>query len=167
MEDRKDNPLEENAKLDTNGMCRGRSSILFIEKDDNTSYGLRSTQSDQSTAINPPEENAKLDTNGMCRGKSSIPHIEKDDNTSSGLRSTQSELYRGDVSCDLVELSSDDKVQFIVVKRKSSEKNLQADDQCSSGGTSPEDETCSICLSEYENKAHLDKCCRILLTSEV
>ena len=71
---------------------------------------------------NPPKENAKLDTNGMCRGKSSIPHIEKDDNTSSGLRSTQSELYRGDVSCDLVELSSDDKVQFIDVKRKSSEK---------------------------------------------
>ena len=116
---------------------------------------------------NPPKENAKLDTNGMCRGKSSIPHIEKDDNTSSGLRSTQSELYRGDVSCDLVELSSDDKVQFIVVKRKSSEKNLQADDQCSSGGTSPEDATCSICPFEYNNKADLDKCCRILLTSEI
>ena len=103
---------------------------------------------------NPPEENAKLDTNGMCRGRSSILHVEKDDNTNSGLRSTQSEQYTGDVSSDLVELSSDDEVQ-INVKRKSSEKNLQADDQC------------SICLSEYENKAHLDKCCRILLTSEV
>ena len=115
---------------------------------------------------NPPEENAKLDTNGMCRGRSSILHVEKDDNTNSGLRSTQSEQYTGDVPSDLVELSSDDEVQ-INVKRKSSEKNLQADDQCSSGRTSPEDETCSICLSEYENKAHLDKCCRILLTSEV
>ena len=91
---------------------------------------------------NPPEENAKLDTNGMCRGRSSILHVENDDNTNSGLRSTQSEQY-------------------------TSEKNLQADDQCSSGGTSPEDATCSICLFEYNNKADLDKCCRILLTSEI
>ena len=166
MEDRKDNPLEENAKLDTNGMCRGRSSILFIEKDDNTSSGLRSTQSDQSTAINPPEENAKLDTNGMCRGKSSIPHIEKDDNISFWLRFMQSELYTEDVSSHLVELSSDDEVQ-INVKRKSSEKNLQADDQYSSGRTSPEDETCSICLFECTNKARPEKCCRILLTTEI
>ena len=166
MEDRKDNPLEENAKLDTNGMCRRRSSILFIEKDDNTSSGLRSTQSDQSTAINPPEENAKLDTNGMCRGKSSIPHIEKDDNISFWLRFMQSELYTEDVSSHLVELSSDDEVQ-INVKRKSSEKNLQADDQCSSGRTSPEDETCSICLFECTNKARPEKCCRILLTTEI
>lgn len=106
----------------------------------------------------PPEEDAKLDTNEMCSGKSSIPQIEKDDNTSSGLQSTQSELYAENVSCDLVELSSDDEVQIIDVKRKSCEKNLQADDQCSSGRTSPKDATCSVCLSEYDNKAFLDKC---------
>lgn len=115
----------------------------------------------------PPEEDAKLDTNEMCRGKSSIPQIEKDDNTSSGLQSTQSELYTENVSCDLVELSSDDEVRIIDVKRKSCEKNLQADDQCSSGRTSPKDATCSVCLSEYDNKSFLDKCFRILLTSEI
>lgn len=106
----------------------------------------------------PPEEDAKLDTNEMCSGKSSIPQIEKDDNTSSGLQSTQSELYTENVSCDLVELSSDDEVRIIDVKRKSCEKNLQADDQCSSGRTSPKDATCSVCLSEYDNKSFLDKC---------
>lgn len=115
----------------------------------------------------PPEEDAKLDTNEMCCGKSSIPQIEKDDNTSCGLQSTQSELYAENVSCDLVELSSDDEVQIIDVKRKSCEKNLQVDDQCSSGRTSPKDATCSVCLSEYDNKAFLDKCFRILLMSEI
>ena len=114
----------------------------------------------------PPEEDAKLDTNEMCSGKSSIPQIEKDDNTSSGLRSSRSELCTGNVSCDLVELSRDDEVQIIDMKRKS-EKNLQADDQCSSGRTSPKDATCSVCLSEYDNKSFLDKCFRILLTSEI
>ena len=102
----------------------------------------------------PPEENAKLDTNEMCSGKSSIPQIEKDDNTSSGLRSSRSELCTGNVSCDLVELSRDDEVQIIDMKRKS-EKNLQADDQC------------TVCLSEYDNKAFPNTCYRILLTSEI
>ena len=56
--------------------------------------------------------------------------------------------------------SCDDEVQIIDVKRKSSEKNLRVDDQCSSG-------TCSICLEGYDNKSFLDKCNRILLTSEI
>ena len=56
--------------------------------------------------------------------------------------------------------SCDDEVQIIDVKRKSSEKNLRVDDQCSSV-------TCSICLEGYNNKSFPDKCNRILLTSEI
>ena len=56
--------------------------------------------------------------------------------------------------------SCDDEVQIIDVKRKATEKNLRVDWQCSSG-------KCSICLEGYDNKSFLNKCNRILLTSEI
>lgn len=114
------------------------------------------------------EEHAELGTTGSSTAKSSRQQIEKDiDDSNSGLRSTQSECT-GDVCCDLevVELSSDDEVQIIDVKGKALDKTPKNEDQRSSGRTSPKDVTCSVCLSEYDNKAFLDKCFRILLTSE-
>ena len=114
------------------------------------------------------EEHADLGTTRTSTAKSSRQQIEKDiDDSNSGLRSTQSECT-GDVCCDLdvVELSSDDEVQIIDVKGKTLDKTPQNEDQRKSGRTSPKDVTCSVCLSEYDNKAFLDKCFRILLTSE-
>ena len=68
---------------------------------------------------------------------------------------------------DVVEISSDDELEIIDVSKGQSgapeRKNKQ--NQHSSGRTSPQDVTCSVCLGEYDNKAFLDKCFRILLLS--
>ena len=83
--------------------------------------------------------------------------------------SLQSESRMGNLSkiLDVVEISSDDELQIIDVSKGQSEapERKKEQNQHCSGRTSPKDTTCSVCLSEYDNKAFLDKCFRILLLS--
>lgn len=64
---------------------------------------------------------------------------------------------------DIVELSSDDEVQIIDFKEEKVEETPEhGPGENSTGRTSPKDTTCPVCLSEYDNKAFVDKCFRIL-----
>lgn len=101
----------------------------------------------------------------------------EEDNTSSRSSSqdSQSKPTPGNSSqtVDVVEISSDDELQIVEVSMTESVKKVAPDDgtdrdqnpsssTTTSGRTSPKDITCSVCLSEYDNKAFLDKCFRIL-----
>lgn len=93
------------------------------------------------------------------------PSIVEYDSASDSPQSTRSESRIRNTSQELemVELSSDDEVQIIDVKGQKGEQTSELDrDQDSAGRTSPQDVTCSVCLSEYDNKSFLDKCFRIL-----
>jgi len=52
-------------------------------------------------------------------------------------------------------------------EKKSIDLKMVCDQESAAGkgNASPKDQTCSICLSEYDNKAFLDQCFRILLRS--
>lgn len=115
--------------------------------------------------VNDPLEtnNDKDRVSGGSTEKPSRTNIVEYDSDSP--QSTRSESHTRNVTqeLDVVELSSDDDVQVIDVKRQKREKTPKhGRDQDSSGRTSPKDVTCSVCLSEYDNKAFLDKCFRIL-----
>lgn len=101
----------------------------------------------------------------------------EEDNTSSRSSSqdSQSKPTPGNSSqtVDVVEISSDDELQIVGVSMTESVKKAAPGDgtdrdqnpsssTTTSGRTSPKDVTCSVCLSEYDNKAFLDKCFRIL-----
>ena len=97
--------------------------------------------------------------------KTQLVDYESDSNSP---RSTQPESHTRSISQEVVELSSDDDVQIIDVKeQKSAEMVEKGHEQHLSGRSSPKDLTCSVCLSEYDNKAFLDKCFRILLRKKV
>ena len=99
---------------------------------------------------------------------------EEDTSSRSSLQDSQSKPTLGNSSqtVDVVEISSDDELQIVEVSMTESVKKAAPDDgtdrdqnpssSTTSGRTSPKDITCSVCLSEYENKAFLDKCFRIL-----
>lgn len=84
---------------------------------------------------------------------------------------SQSESQLRNPCQDVVEISSDDELQIIDVNKEQNNSKApahgkgqkQQSAQSSAGRTSPKDVTCSVCLSEYDNKAFLDKCFRILL----
>ena len=84
---------------------------------------------------------------------------------------SQSESRSRNPCQDVVEISSDDELQIIDVNKEQNnskapaygKEQKQQSAQSSAGRTSPKDVTCSVCLSEYDNKAFLDKCFRILL----
>jgi len=106
---------------------------------------------------------------GTIRGSTKKPsrtQLVEYDSDSNSPRSIQPESYTRSISQEVVELSSDDDVQIIDVKgQKGAETLGEGHEQHSSlsGRSSPKDLTCSVCLSEYDNKAFLDKCFRILL----
>ena len=108
-----------------------------------------------------PETKADVGTT-----EGSKPQLVEYDSDSNSPRSTQPRT-RG-FSQEVVELSSDDDVQIIDVKgQKGAETPEHGQEQHLSGRSSPKDLTCSVCLSEYDNKAFLDKCFRILLPKNV
>lgn len=89
----------------------------------------------------------------------------KREEDSSQFSQSGSRLGTSSQAVDVVEISSDDELQVIEAsKEQSVQKALgdkNADGQTrnsSSGRTSPKDVTCSVCLSEFDNKAFLDKC---------
>ena len=100
---------------------------------------------------------------------------EEDTSSHSSSQDSQSKPTLGNSSqtVDVVEISSDDELQIVEVSMTESVKKAAPGDgtdreqnpsssTTTSGRTSPKDVTCSVCLSEYENKAFLDKCFRIL-----
>ena len=96
--------------------------------------------------------------------KPSKPQLVEYDSDSISPLSTQPESRTRSISQEVVELSSDDDVLIIDVKgQKGTEMLEKGYEQHLSGRSSPKDLTCSVCLSEYDNKAFLDKCFRILL----
>lgn len=119
------------------------------------------------------ESSNDISTSGVSAGKHSSSSTAGTSASSdiSVSYSTQSEPSTRNLSRDLdvVELSSDEEVQIIDVKgqQPASEKATERDHNQahSSGRTSPKDVTCSVCLCEYDNKAFLDQCFRILFLS--
>ncbi|CAH3190405.1 unnamed protein product [Porites evermanni] len=96
---------------------------------------------------------------------------EEDTSSRSSSQDSQSKPTLGNSSqtVDLVEISSDDELQIVEVTMTESVKKAAPGDgtdrdqnpsssTTTSGRTSPKDITCSVCLSEYENKAFVDKC---------
>lgn len=113
-----------------------------------------------------PETKNDVGASGGSTKKSSRSQIVEYDSDSP--RTTLSESRTRNISQEVVELSSDDDVQIIDVNRQKGAKTQEnSHEQRSSGRTSPKDLTCSVCLSEYDNKAFLDKCFRILLPKNV
>ena len=94
--------------------------------------------------------------------KTQLVDYESDPNSP---RSTQPESHS--ISQEVVELSSDDDVQIIDIKGQKGAKTLEKGHEQHTGRSSPKDLTCSVCLSEYDNKAFLDQCFRILLRKNV
>lgn len=113
-----------------------------------------------------PETKNDVGTSGGSTKKASRSQIVEYDSDSP--RTTLSESRTRNISQEVVELSSDDDVQIIDVNgQKGAKTQENSHEQQSSGRTSPKDLTCSVCLSEYDNKAFLDKCFRILLPKNV
>lgn len=113
-----------------------------------------------------PETKNDVGTSGGSTKKASRSQIVEYDSDSP--RTTRSESRTRNISQEVVELSSDDDVQIIDVNGQKGAKTPEnSHEQQSSGRTSPKDLTCSVCLSEYDNKAFLDKCFRILLPKNV
>lgn len=113
-----------------------------------------------------PETKNDVGTSGGSTKKASRSQIVEYDSDSP--RTTLSESRTRNISQEVVELSSDDDVQIIDVNgQKGAKTQENSHEQQSSGRTSPKDLTCSVCLSEYDNKAFLDKCFRILLPKPV
>lgn len=113
-----------------------------------------------------PETKNDVGTSGGSTKKASRSQIVEYDSDSP--RTTRSESRTRNISQEVVELSSDDDVQIIDVNgQKGAKTQENSHEQQSSGRTSPKDLTCSVCLSEYDNKAFLDKCFRILLPKNV
>ena len=107
-------------------------------------------------------------TGGSAKKPSQTQLVEydSDSNSPQSAQSTLPESYTRSISQEVVELSSDDDVQIIDIKgQKGAETLEKSHKQHSSGRSSPKDLTCSVCLSEYDNKAFLDKCFRILLSN--
>lgn len=113
-----------------------------------------------------PETKNDVGTSGGSTKKASRSQIVEYDSDSP--RTTRSESRTRNISQEEVELSSDDDVQIIDVNGQKGAKTPEnSHEQQSFGRTSPKDLTCSVCLSEYDNKAFLDKCFRILLPKNV
>lgn len=113
-----------------------------------------------------PETKNDVGTSGGSTKTASRSQIVEYDSDSP--RTTPSESRTRNISQEVVELSSDDDVQIIDVNgQKGAKTQENSHEQQSSGRTSPKDLTCSVCLSEYDNKAFLDKCFRILLPKNV
>lgn len=113
-----------------------------------------------------PETKNDVGTSGGSTKTASRSQIVEYDSDSP--RTTRSESRTRNISQEVVELSSDDDVQIIDVNgQKGAKTQENSHEQQSSGRTSPKDLTCSVCLSEYDNKAFLDKCFRILLPKNV
>ena len=94
----------------------------------------------------------------------------KREEDSSQFSQSGSRLVTSSQAVDVVEISSDDELQVIEASKEQSVQKALGDKNSdgqtrnsSSGRTSPKDVTCSVCLSEFDNKAFLDKCFRILL----
>ena len=116
----------------------------------------------------PETENDVGTITGGSTKKPSKTQLVEYDSDSNSPRSTHPESYTRSISQEVVELSSDDDVQIIDIKgQKGAETLEKGHEQYSSGRSSPKDLTCSVCLSEYDNKAFLDKCFRILLSKNV
>ena len=116
----------------------------------------------------PETENDVGTITGGSTKKPSKTQLVEYDSDSNSPRSTHPESYTRSISQEVVELSSDDDVQIIDIKgQKGAETLEKGHEQHSSGRSSPKDLTCSVCLSEYDNKAFLDKCFRILLPKNV
>lgn len=113
----------------------------------------------------------------ICDQDSISTNVKSEEDTSSRFSSqdSQSKPTPGNSSqtVDVVEISSDDELQIVEVSMTESVKKAAPDDgtdrdqnpsssTTTSARTSPKDVTCSVCLSEYDNKAFLDKCFRIL-----
>ena len=107
------------------------------------------------------ESNTDKDNNtGRSTQKPSI--VEYDSDSPPSTRS-ESRIRSISQESEIVELSSDDEVQIIDVKgQKGKDTSEHCREQGLAGRTSPQDVTCSVCLSEYDNKSFLDKCFRIL-----
>ena len=125
---------------------------------------------------NSVESVNEIESNGTSTDKPSRTHDRGENNVKcdSGVSSevSQSELQTEDASQVVVEISSDDELQIIGVgkgqlEEKAEENGNDSNQQSTSGRTSPKDVTCSVCLSEFDNKSFLDKCFRILLLKEV
>lgn len=111
---------------------------------------------------------------GICDHDSISANVKCEEDTSS--QDSQSKPTPGNSSqtVDVMEISSDDELQIVEVSLTESVKkaapghgtdhdqNPSSSTTTTSGRTSPKDITCSVCLSEYENKAFLDNCFRIL-----
>jgi len=125
---------------------------------------------------NSVERMNEIESNGTSTDKPSrtLNRGENNVKSDSGVSSqvSQLELQTENASQDVVEISSDDELQIIGVSKEQieekAEKNRNNENQQStSGRASPKDVTCSVCLSEFDNKSFLDKCFRILLLKEV
>lgn len=116
-------------------------------------YLLESSNQVDASELSTSEPSRTLDDN-----------IIKDEDISPESLQSKPRMEHLSKILDVVEISSDDELEIIDVSKGQSEaperKNEQ--NQHSSGRTSPQDVTCSVCLGEYDNKAFLDKCFRIL-----
>ena len=63
---------------------------------------------------------------------------------------------------EMVVISSDDEVEIIGVNNRPEHEGGNNDKPTGCNSPSKKDTTCSVCLSEYDNKAFLDRCFRIL-----
>ncbi|XP_020610510.1 E3 ubiquitin-protein ligase Topors-like [Orbicella faveolata] len=105
-----------------------------------------------------PETKNDVGTIEASTKKPSKTQLVEYDSDSNSPRSTQPESHTRSISQEVVELSSDDDVQIIDVKGQKGTETLEKGHEQHTGRSSPKDLTCSVCLSEYDNKAFLDKC---------
>ena len=111
-----------------------------------------------------PETKSDVSTSGGSTEKPSKTQLVEYDSGSNSSPSTRPESHTRNITLEVVELSSDDDVEIVDVKRQKGSKSPEhGQEQQLSGRSSPKDLTCSVCLGEYDNKAFLDKCFRILL----
>ena len=89
--------------------------------------------------------------------------------SSGGDQQTQEDTKISRKRAELLVISDDDdEIEIVKVKtRRQDEKaaDRETDKELSKnqlGSESPRDQTCSVCLGEFDNKAFLDQCFRIL-----
>ena len=105
---------------------------------------------------------------GSTENPSKTQLVEYDSDSNISSPSTRPESNTRGITHEVVELSSDDDVEIVDIKAQKGAKTPEhGQEQHLSGRSSPKDLTCSVCLSEYDNKAFLDKCFRILLLKNI